>query len=323
MYLSHFRLEKEPFHISPEPEFFWMGVKQAAAFQTLREGLLERDGCVLLTGDIGTGKTVLVKRLMDLKEVAAVFTTVSGPELNGLDFYRLLAADLLIGRRCDSREEFLADFTRFLEQDVFADQKLVIIIDEAQRLNREILQDLVVLSHLQPSAGPGVKLCFVGQLAFDDLLTREENRDVRQSIATRHRLEPLTEEETGSYIVHRLQVAGREQPLFSVDAVHDIHALSKGYPRLINTLCDYALLYGYGANLDRIDSRVITECRPDLSVALDLNDGSPPALSEAPPSASPADDREASQPAQRSWYPWPYIAAAVAAAGLAFYLIAR
>jgi general secretion pathway protein A len=222
MYLSHFQLEKEPFNISPDPAFFWMGAQQAAAFETLREGLLERDGCVLLTGDIGTGKTVLVKRLVDLKGVAAIFTTITGPELNGLDFYHILAAEFYVGRRFDSREEFLADFTLFLSQGFSADQKVVIIIDEAQRLNREILKDVVVLSNLQLSGRKLVKIFFVGQLALNGLLTREENRDVLQNISARHCLEPLTEEDTRSYIAHRLKVAGREQPLFSAAAVKGV-----------------------------------------------------------------------------------------------------
>ena len=322
MYLSHFRLEKEPFNISPDPDFFWMGAKQAAAFKTLREGLLERDGCVLLTGDIGTGKTVLVKRLVDLKGVAAIFTTITGPELNGLDFYHILAAEFHIGRKFNSRKEFLADVTLFFAQGFSADQKVVIIIDEAQRLNREILKDVVVLSNLQLSERKLAKIFFVGQLALNDLLTREENRDVLQNISARHCLEPLTEEETRSYIAHRLKVAGREQPLFSAAAMREIHALSKGYPRLINTLCDHALLCGYSANLSVIDDRVIKECSADLSVALDLDDGSEKPH-PGPAAALSADDRGPPQPAQRSWRSLFYIAAVVAAVGLAFYWIMR
>jgi len=322
MYLTHFRLEKEPFAISPDPDFFWMGAKQTAAFETLREGLLERDGCVLLTGDIGTGKTVLAKRLVDLKSVAPIFTAITGPELNGLDFYRILAAEFHIGRRFDSRETFLADVTRFLSQGFSADQTMVLIIDEAQRLNRELLTDIVVLSNLQPSGRKLVKIFFVGQLSLHDLLTREENRDVLQNISARHCLEPLTEEDTRSYIAHRLKVAGREPPLFSAAAVREIHALSKGYPRLINTLCDHALLCGYGANLAVIDDRVIKECSVDLSVALDLDDGLEKPHS-GPAAAWSADDRELPKPAQRSWRSWYYIAAAVATAGLTFYWIMR
>jgi len=322
MYLAHFRLEKEPFAISPDPDFFWMGAKQAAAFERLREDLLERDGCVLLTGDIGTGKTLLAKRLADLKGVAAVFTALTGPELNGLDFYHILAAELDIGRRFDSRETLLAEVTRFLSQGLSADQTVVLIIDEAQRLNRKILTDIVALSNLQRSGRKLMKIFFVGQLALHDLLAREENRDVLQTISARHCLEPLTEEDTGSYIAHRLKVAGREQPLFSAAAVREIHVLSKGYPRLINTLCDHALLCGYGANLAVIDDRVIKECSVDLSVALDLDDGAEKPH-PGPAAALSADDREPPKPAQRSWRSLFYIAAAVATVGLAFYWIMR
>jgi general secretion pathway protein A len=296
MYLDHFRLQKEPFAITPDPGFFWMGAQQAAAFETLQAGLLERDGCVLLTGDIGTGKTVLARRLADLNGVAAVFTAITGPELKGLDFYHILAAELDIGRRFDSRQTLLAELTRFLTQGFAADQTVVLVIDEAQRLNRDALADILALSNLQRSGRNLLKIFFVGQPALQDLLAREENRDVLQTVSARHCLEPLTEEGTGSYIAHRLKVAGREQPLFSAAAVRDIHGLTKGYPRLINALCDHALLCGYGANLALIDERVIRDCSADLSVALDLDDGA------AQPHPGPAaEDRQPPDPARWSW----------------------
>jgi type II secretory pathway predicted ATPase ExeA len=301
-----------------------MGANQAQAFETLREGLLKPDGCMLLTGDIGTGKTLLVKRLADLKGVAPIFTTVAGPEKNGLDFYRLLAAECRMRRRFDSREEFLAEFKLFLSRRFSADKRVVIVIDEAQRLNRGILQDVLVLSDLELSGRKLVKIFFVGQLAFNDLLTREENRDVRQRISSRHGLEPLAPEETCRYIAHRLKVAGREQPLFSDDAMQAIHALSKGYPRLINTLCDHALLYGYGANLALISGGVIQECSTDLSVALDLDDGA-----ESPPSESTAalraDHPEPPSPPgpARDWGSLIYLTAAATMAALAVYLFSR
>ena len=147
---------------------------------------------------------------------------------------------------------------------------MLVIIDEAQRLNPEALKEAAGLSNLQLAGRKLVKVFFVGQLEFNQLLQREENAPVLQSIAAQYYLEPLTEDETRSYIEHRLKVAGRETPLFSPEAMAEVHRLSKGYPRLINIVCDHALLFGYSADLKRIDLRLVRDCSRKLAVALDL-----------------------------------------------------
>jgi general secretion pathway protein A len=325
MYLSHFQLEKEPFNISPDPAFLWLSEKHARAFETLKEGILERDGCVLLTGDIGTGKTTLIKRLVKLDDVAAIFVTVNDPDLSGLDFFNILAAEFEMGRRFDDREAFLAGFRHFLLGAFSAYKKVLIIIDEAQRLNTEILRETVVLSNLKMAGRKLLKVFFVGQLEFNEMLGREENREVLANISAHFYLEPLTQEETGRYVEHRLKVAGRGAPLFDAGAVGEIHRLSKGYPRLINIICDHALLYGYGSNLSTLDGEVVKTCSRDLTVALDLEDdrlekerlvATVEEAIDARGQAAPARDRSGRRP-------YFYIAAAMAAMALILYLLTR
>ena len=324
MYLDHFRMKKEPFGIAPDPEFLWLGHQQARVFEDLRAGVFDRDGVVILTGDIGTGKTALVKRVGSQDGVAPVYITVSGPEMNGLDVYHVLAAELHMNRRFESREAFIADFMRMLARKYGGYRKVVLIIDEAQRLTREALKDLAVLAGLQSSGKRLLKVLLVGQLDFDDLAAPEINGGALAKIAARCLLEPLAEADTQAYIAHRLKAAGRDQPLFDDDAVQTIHALSKGYPRLINIICDHALLYGYSANLALIGGGVIRECSRDLSVALDLEDTpdgrSSPSMAaiEANAGAAPTAGSSA-----RSWRSWLYLAGAVATAGAALYLITR
>ena len=272
MYLSHYHLDKEPFNISPDPQFLWLSEKHQKAFETLKEGILERDGCVLLAGDIGTGKTTLIKRLVKLDDVAAIFVAINDPDLNALDFFNILASEFQMNRRFSGKEEFLGAFKPFLLYAFSSYKKVLIIIDEAQRLNHEILHEIVGLSNLQMAGRKLLKVFFVGQLEFNAMLMLEENRDVLQSIAAQYYLEPLSEAETRSYIEHRLKVAGVEQAIFMPEAVREIFTLSKGYPRLINIICDNALLCGYSSGLNRIDHGVIRECRRDLAMALNLED---------------------------------------------------
>jgi general secretion pathway protein A len=272
MYLSHYHLDKEPFSISPDPQFLWLSEKHQKAFETLKEGILERDGCVMLAGDIGTGKTTLIKRLVKLDDVAAIFVTINDPDLDALDFFNTLASEFQMGRRFSGKDEFLAAFRHFLLNAFSSYRKVLIIIDEAQRLNHGILLEIVGLSNLQMAGRKLLKVFFVGQLEFNAMLMQEENRAVLQSIAAHYYLEPLSEPETEHYIGHRLKVAGAEQQIFTPEAIKAIFAFSKGYPRLINVICDNALLYGYRSGLKRIDGAVIQYCRRD-----------PPAEKDHPP----------------------------------------
>jgi len=324
VYIEHYRLNKEPFSISPDPEFLWLSEKYAAAFETLKKGILNRDGCVLLTGDIGTGKTTLIKRLAQSGGLAAVFVAINDTGLTRLDFCNSLAVEFGLNRRFERREDFYTSFKNVLLGKFSAYHKVLVVIDEAQRLNPEIFKETLELSNMQLAGRKPLKVFFVGQLGINALLKQEEHRGVLKNIAVRCDLNPLTQKETGQYVDHRLKVAGRDAPLFTEDAVKEVHALSKGYPRLINIVCDHALLYGYGSGLNEIDGRVVRECSRDLTVALDLDvvpqpDAPVPSGEETTEGANPL----AQAGFGRNRRPLLYIAAAVALLGLAFFAMIR
>lgn len=323
MYLDHYKLDKEPFSISPDPGFLWLSEKHTRAYETLRDGILEQDGCVLLTGDIGTGKTTLIKRLVRVDDVAAIFVTVHDPDLSGLDFFNVLAAEFRMGRRFRSREDFLSAFRHFLLEAFSGYKKVLLIIDEAQRLNREILLEAVALSELKMAGRKLLKVFFVGQLEFNQLLMSEENRDVLKHISVHHYLEPLSTDETRQYIEHRLTVAGARSRIFTPEAADRVAQLSKGYPRLINIICDHALLCGYSADVERIGAPLIEECSRDLSVALgideELDRETLVASVEERIEAQSAENANVSRPA--GFRPYVFIAAAtLAAAAVAFFV---
>ena len=324
MYLSHYHLNREPFSISPDPQFLWLSEKHEKAFETLKEGILERDGCVLLAGDIGTGKTILIKRLVKLDDVAAIFVTINDPDLNALDFFNILASEFQMGRRFAGKDEFIASFKHFLLNAFSSFKKVLIIIDEAQRLNYEILQEIVGLSNLQMAGRKLLKVFFVGQLEFNAMLMRAENQDVLQNITAHYYLEPLSELETKRYIWHRLQVAGAQQHMFTPEAVQEIYALSNGYPRLINIICDNALSCGFRFGLNRIDGRVIRQCRRDLRLESGHEGGlEKEKLVESVEATIEARRQQAAEAAPRTHRDFVVLGAAIVIVGLVLIVLLR
>lgn len=300
MYASRYGLSREPFSIQPDPAFLWLSEKHADALATLKEGILERDGPVVVTGDIGTGKTTLIRHLVRLDEVAAIFVTIHDPDLTPLDFLNLLAVEFGIEGRFESREAFHGRLRHFLLEAFSSYRKVLVIIDEAQRLNAELLREAIDLARLELAGRRMLKVFFLGQLEFDRLLAREENRDLLAAVSAYYRLEPFTAEETRTYIAHRLAVAGRSAPLFTEEALAEIHRLTRGVPRLINILCGHALLYGFGADRDTIGLDTVRECTRDLTVALELEEGKDAASPDPSPVAQAiASRREAALPAGR------------------------
>jgi general secretion pathway protein A len=324
MYLPHYHLEKEPFKNSPDPAFFWPGGTHGEAIATLREGILERDGCLMLTGDIGTGKTILMRHLVAQERLAAILLSLPDADLNVIDFYGRLAEEFEMGRGADSRVEFSARLKRLLQVSFAGFRKVLIVIEDAQQLNPAVLAEAAALCDFESVGRKRLKTVFVASLEFDEMLLREENRRVLAAITTRCRLEPLAEEETAHYIAHRMEKAGTGDQVFGADAVHEVFVLSKGVPRLINLVCDHALLYGYSADLKVIDAGVVRDCRRDLAIALGLEED-PPAEMQQPITVSGAGPRRAAAgtPLPRALRMGVILAVALGAVGLALVLILR
>ena len=266
MYLEHYGLKEKPFQITADPRFLWLGEKHHEALSMLKYGVLDGKGFLLLTGDVGTGKTTLINALLKDLEEDVVAASLRDPSLEILEFYDFVASVFGVEGPFRSKPEFQRAFETFLNEAHARGKKVLLIIDEAQRLSPELLEEIRLLSNIEKEDSKLLNVFFVGQDEFKDMLAADECRALRQRIAFTHQINPLTEREVSEYILHRLKVAGTEEEVFTQGAVEEIFAFSDGYPRLINIICDHALLTGYVKDLRRLDVAVLSECAHELDI---------------------------------------------------------
>lgn len=264
MYLRHYQLQRKPFQITTDPAFMWLGEKHAEALATLKYGIQENKGFLLLTGDVGTGKTALVKLLLQQIDVSVLVATVPDPGMEAIDFFNFLAVEFGMKRRFATKGEFLIEFKRLLLAAHAAKRQVLLIVDEAQRLSPDMLEQVRLLSNIELENRKLINIFFVGQTEFNRTLLEESVRAVRQRITVSYHIEPLAEGETAQYIEHRLRVAGARQAIFTPAAIRRVHTFSGGNPRLINILCDHALLTGYSRGGRTIDPAIVQECEREL-----------------------------------------------------------
>jgi len=264
MYLSHYKLRHMPFQISPDPRFLWLGEKHKEALAVLKYGVLNNQGFLLLTGDVGTGKTTMINTLVKSLDPETLFVNVADPRLDKLDFFKLVAHSFGLETQLRTKFDFLIVFKDFLYKAYDEKKKVLLILDEAQKLSLDSLEEIRLLSNIERPDTKLVNIFFVGQNEFNDTLLRPACRALRQRITLVHNIEPLNEEETAEYVKYRLRVAGAQREIFTDKALRKIHKFSRGYPRLINILCDLALVSGYSDSLQTIGPMVIEECSKDL-----------------------------------------------------------
>lgn len=266
MYLDYYKLKEKPFQITADPKFLWLGEKHKEAMATLRYGILDNRGFLLLTGEVGTGKTVMINRIVSLLDIDTVVATLPDPDLESMDFYNLLADGLKMDRTFDSKGAFLIHLRDFLHQSYVNKQQVLLIIDESQRLNHRLMEDIRVLSNIELHDRKLINIFFVGQQEFNSILMTPQNRALAQRITVRYHIEPLDLKETGQYIAHRLKVAGNSKEIFKPNAVEKIFQFSGGIPRLINIISDHSMLTGYARDVKQLDDKIICECAEELRI---------------------------------------------------------
>ncbi|MFW6081288.1 MAG: ExeA family protein, partial [Desulfosalsimonas sp.] len=298
MYYKHFGFSIKPFQINTDPRFLWLGEKHKEALSVLRYGVEENMSFLLLTGDVGTGKTTLVNALLESIDSNVLVAKIPDPRLDLIDFINILSSRLGMNETFKSRGPFLARFEEFLKEQHHSGKNVLLIIDEAQRLTHDLLEEIRALSNLEKPHTKLLNIFFVGQEEFNDMLLDKRSRAIRQRIRLSYHIDPLTRKEVGDYIWHRQRVAGSRKNLFSKKAVDLVHDFSGGFPRLINIICDHALLTAYAENKTMVSDKIVRECARDVQI----RSFAKPEEKEAKPAVSPGSVKQ-KKPAGRAAEP--------------------
>jgi len=297
MYKSFFQLHSNPFTTSPDPRFLYMMPHTREALAGLEYGISARKGFIVLTGEVGTGKTTLLRRALGAFDQTRVFTSfVFNPQLETLDFLEFVLSDFGLTPTSRTKSGMLIQLNRWLVERYRQQETCVIVVDEAQGLSLELLEEIRLLTNLETSSEKLVQIILSGQPELEQKLRLPELRQLRQRISLWCRTQPLTLEQTSAYIQQRLAIAGTTEQLFAPDAITSIHRASRGIPRVINLLCEHALIFAYVEQSHHIPNRII------LAVAQDLDlDPQPFVVSSMQPGfagAAPAGDSKTSTYAQ-------------------------
>ena len=244
MYKSFYRLDRKPFEITPDTSFLWLGENHKEALSTLRYGILENKGFLLLTGGPGVGKTSIIKALTKSFDTDVEWGVIDDPSLERIDFYNEIARNFGIDKKFTSKVQFLIQFSHFLHKANDENKKVVLLIDECHLLSQEMLEEMRLLSNIEKADSKLINIFFVGENSFNEMLGQPKNRAVRQRITLTAEIPPLSVHETENYIRHRLNAGGAEGSIFSAKACQMVHRYSKGVPLQINKICDAALQLG-------------------------------------------------------------------------------
>jgi general secretion pathway protein A len=260
MYTSFFGLGEKPFAITPDPRYLFMSERHAEALAHLLYGINEAGGFIQLTGEVGTGKTTVVRSLLERMPGHADVAVILNPQLTPVEFVLTICEELGIFMR-DEDASSIKDLVDLLNKRLLEShakgRRVVVIVDEAQNLSPETLEQVRLLTNLETASQKLLQIILIGQPELREVLDRVELRQLAQRITGRYHLDPLSKSETASYVNHRLKVAGANGEIFSAAALREVHRLSKGIPRIINVICDRALLGAFTLETHRVGPSMV------------------------------------------------------------------
>jgi general secretion pathway protein A len=267
MYLTFFGLNEKPFAITPDPRYLYLSERHAEALAHLLYGINEAGGFVQLTGEVGTGKTTIVRSLLAQTPRNAEIALILNPRMTAPEFLLTICEELGIGvpdSALGSLKDLVDILSHYLLRAHAAGKRVVLVVDEAQNLSPDVLEQVRLLTNLETNTQKLLQIILIGQPELRELLARNELRQLAQRITGRYHLNPLSREETLAYVRHRLRVAGATTDIFSPAALAEVFRLSQGVPRVINVICDRALLGAYSLDRHRVTSPLVRHAASEV-----------------------------------------------------------
>jgi general secretion pathway protein A len=268
MYTEFFGLQKLPFNLTPDPAFLFLPPKHREALAGLAYAVLERKGFVVLTGDAGTGKTTLLSSVLNRLPADRIRSSIIlNPTLTPSEFLEIVLLDFGIADVPASKAQRLWKLQEFLLQTYRDKMVAVLVIDEAHKLSVEVLEEIRLLGNFEYGADKFLQILLLGQSELDDVLNRQDLRQFKQRIALRLYIDPLTAAEAEKYVCFRwAKAGGTTAPPFTPDALRGVVQWSHGIPRLINSICDTALLMAYGEESHSVGWNVVRDAATNLAI---------------------------------------------------------
>jgi general secretion pathway protein A len=303
MYNSYFGFHETPFNVTPDPDFLWTNATYIEAFATLQYGIEAKKGFIVITGEVGTGKTTLLRKLMRRMGSSTHSVFIFNTYLTFNELLRLTLRDLGLSISAEDRISMIEQLNDYLIEQLSAGNVVCLLIDEAQNLSDEALEGIRLLSNLETDKEKLLQIVLMGQPELKERLDRPQLRQLKQRVVLECELAPLKPGEVRSYIDFRLQAGGYEGPaLFGADAIARIAFYSRGIPRLINVLCDNALLNAYAGSQKIVTPPMVEEAARDLRLGKHAHAGTElPGASSAPAERETAALRDRDETADAAW----------------------
>jgi general secretion pathway protein A len=267
MYLEFFGLNEKPFAITPDPRYLYLSQRHAEALAHLVYGINESGGFVQLTGEVGTGKTTIVRSLLAQAPKDAEIALILNPRMTAPEFLLTICEELGIGvpdSAIGSLKELVDILNAYLLKAHARGRRVVLVVDEAQNLAPDVLEQVRLLTNLETNTQKLLQIILIGQPELRELLGRTELRQLAQRITGRYHLDPLSREETAAYVRHRLRVAGATSDIFGPGAISEVFRLSGGIPRVVNVICDRALLGAYTQDRHRVTGALVRRAAAEV-----------------------------------------------------------
>jgi general secretion pathway protein A len=265
VYSEFFGLNEKPFAITPDPRYLYMSARHTDALAHLLYGISESGGFIQLTGEVGTGKTTLIRSVLEQLPAKADIALILSPQLTTLEFLATIVQELRCLQPADRTVKAHIDvLNTHLMQAHAEGRRVVLIVDEAQTLSPELLEQVRLLTNLETSKQKLLQIILIGQPELRELLDRPEMRQIAQRITGRYHLEPLRKDETRAYVSHRLRVAGTQNDIFTKRAIDALYKHARGIPRLINVIADRALLAAYTKDQRSVDAKLVSAAAAEV-----------------------------------------------------------